>query len=129
MSCGLKGHQALTQSCSYHDCQQPDICMCTQTLCVWPEPPSASESISMAHWLFPQMGRAKKDGINGKGLVKTYQESTGNMSKVIELLLCFMGPMSCQTLVALCVVTAKVQLLCCSLHQPYQGTLSSSHWN
>lgn len=101
MSCGLKGHQALTQSCSYHDCQQPDICMCTQTLCVWPEPPSASESISTAHWLFPQMGRAKKDGINGKGLVKTYQESTGNMSKVIELLLCFMGPMSCQTLVAL----------------------------
>lgn len=75
------------------------------------------------------MGRAKKDRINGKGFVKTYQENTGNMSKVMELLLCFMGPMSWQTLVALCIVMAKVQLLRCSLHQPYQGTLSFSHWD
>lgn len=51
------------------------------------------------------------------------------MSKVIDLLLCFMGPMSHQTLIALCFVTAKAQQLCCSLHQPYQETLSFSHWN
>lgn len=105
------------------------IFTCTDFVCVARVPPSASENTSTAHWLFPQMGRAKKDRINGKVLVKIYQESTGNMSEVTELLLCFMGPMSCQTLIALCFVMAEVQLLCCSLHQPYQETLSFSHGN
>lgn len=67
--------------------------MCPQTLCVWLKSPSAPENISIAHWLFPQMGRERKDRINGMVSVKTYQESTGN---IIELLLCFTGPMSCR---------------------------------
>jgi len=54
----------LSASRSYHEHQWPDTgvhhrlyVMCA--LRVLAEPPSASEIISKAHWLFPWMGRAK----------------------------------------------------------------------